>query len=150
MLEKNLFPWIGVRPVSDISPTALLTTLRRTESRGALETAKRVKQVAGQAFRYAVATGRAESDPSRDLNGALSPVVKTHLAAITEPARVGPLLLALDGYQGIPIVRAALKLAPLVFTRPGELRQARWSEMDLDGAEWRIPIDATSASRIAA
>lgn len=141
MLEKNLFPWIGSRPIADISPTELLTTLRRTESRGALETAKRVKQVAGQVFRYAVATGRAERDPSRDLNGALSPVIKTHLAAITEPARVGPLLLALDGYQGTPVVRAALKLAPLVFTRPGELRQARWAEMDLDGAEWRIPAE---------
>jgi integrase len=141
MLEKNLFPWLGGRPVSAITPTELLTTLRRVEARGAIETAKRVKQVAGQVFRYAVATGRADRDPSQDLKGALAPVVKTHLAAITEPARVGPLLLALDDYRGTPVVRAALRLAPLVFTRPGELRQARWSEVDLDGAEWRIPAE---------
>lgn len=146
MLEKNLLPWLGSRPIAVITPTELLTALRRVEGRGAIETAKRVKQVAGQVFRYAVATGRAEQDPSQDLRGALAPPVKTHLAAITEPAKVGPLLRALDTYQGTPVVRSAFQLAPLVFTRPGELRQARWIEVDLEAGEWRIPADAHEES----
>lgn len=141
MLEKNLYPWIGTRPVSVITPIELLSVLRKVEGRGAVETAKRVKQVAGQVFRFAVATGRAERDPSQDLKGALASPVKKHLAAITDPERVGPLLLALDGYHGTPVVRAALQLAPLVFTRPGELRQARWSEIHWEDAEWRIPAE---------
>ncbi|HEY3698963.1 MAG TPA: integrase arm-type DNA-binding domain-containing protein [Spongiibacteraceae bacterium] len=141
MLEKNLFPWLGSRPISIITPPELLATLRRIESRGAYDTANRVKQVSGQVFRYAVATGRAERDPSQDLRGALTASVTTHLAAITDPKAVGPLLNALDAYQGTPIVRAALRLAPLTFVRPGELRQALWSEIDLDIAEWRIPSE---------
>lgn len=145
MIEKNLFPWLGSRPVADITPPELLATLRRIESRGAHDTAKRAKQVAGQIFRYAVATGRAERDPSQDLRGALTASVKTHLPAITEPKKVGPLLTALDAYQGTPIVRAALRLAPLTFVRPGELRKALWSEIDLDAAEWRIPAERMKA-----
>jgi len=139
MLEKNLFPWLGTRPIADISPPELLATLRRIESRGAIETAKRTKQVAGQVFRYAVATGRADRDPGQDLRGALATSVKKHLAAITDPKKVGPLLLTLDGYEGSPTVRAALHLAPLTFVRPGELRNAQWSEIDFETAEWRIP-----------
>ena len=141
MLEKNLFPWIGTRPIADITPPELLATLRRIESRGAIETAKRTKQVAGQVFRYAVATGRAARDPSHDLKGALATSVKKHLAAITEPKKVGPLLLMLDGYEGTAIIRAALRLAPLTFVRPGELRNATWSEIDFEAAEWRIPAE---------
>ncbi len=139
MLNSNLFPWLGKRPIAEITPPELLATLRRIESRGALETAKRTKQLAGQVFRYAVATGRAERDPSQDLKDALATPVKKHLAAITEPKEVGPLLLVLDGYHGSPIVRAALKLAPLTFVRPGELRHGEWAEIDFENAEWRIP-----------
>ena len=139
MLEKTLFPWLKTRPISEIKAPELLTVLRRIEARGAIETAKRVKMIAGQIFRFAVATGRAEGDPSQSLRGALAIPVKTHLAAITDPKQVGPLLVALDGYIGTPVVRAAVQLAPLTFVRPGELRHARWSEFDLDAAEWRIP-----------
>lgn len=139
MLTSNLFPWLGKRPIAEIDPPELLATLRRIESRGALETAKRVKQVAGQVFRYAVATGRANRDPSQDLKDALATPIKSHHAAVTEPKEVGPLLLALDGYQGTPIVRTALKLAPLTFVRPGELRHARWADVNIDTAEWIIP-----------
>ena len=141
MLEKNLFPWLGTRPVSEITPPELLATLLRIEERGAIETAKRVKQVAGQVFRYAVATGRADRDPAQDLKGALTPPVKGHFAAVTEPEKVGPLLRMLDGYEGSPITRAALRLAPLTFVRPGELRNAQWAEIDFAAAEWRIPAD---------
>lgn len=141
MLEKNLFPWIGGRPIAEITPPELLSALRRIEARGAIETAKRVKQVAGQVFRFAVATGRAPRDPSQDLRGALAPVPKRHLPAVTDPKAVGPLLLMLDGYHGSPVVRAALRMASLTFVRPGELRQARWAEIDLEAAEWRIPAE---------
>ena len=141
ILEKTLFPYSGNRPVADVSPRELLGALRRTEGRGALETARRARGVAGQVLRYAVATGRADRDSSQDLRGALATPTKNHLAAVTEPAAVGPLLRAMDGYRGSPIVSAALRLAPLTFVRPGELRQARWAEMDLDAAEWRIPAE---------
>ncbi|MEH6580120.1 MAG: site-specific integrase [Amphritea sp.] len=113
--------------------------MRRVENRGAVETAHRVKQIAGQIFRYAVATGRAERDITQDLKGALAPVKKSHFPAITEPAKVGKLLLMLDAYEGTATVKAALKLAPLVFVRPSELRKAEWQEIDLEAAEWRIP-----------
>jgi len=145
MLEKNLFPWMGSRPIAEITPPELLTTLRRIEGRGAIETAKRVKQVAGQVFRFAIATGRAQRDPSQDLRGALTAPVKRHLAAITDPKEVGPLLLVLDGYNGSDVVRGALRLAPLTFVRPGELRQARWNEIDFEAMEWRIPAERMKA-----
>jgi integrase len=117
----------------------LLSALRKIESRGHHETAHRAKRKCGQIFRYAIATGRAERDISADLRGALVPVVARNHAALTDPTEIGGLLRAIDGYEGQPITAAALKLAPLVFVRPGELRGARWSEFDLDGAEWRIP-----------
>jgi integrase len=141
ILEHTLFPYIGLRPIADVSPLDLLGALRRTESRGALETARRARGVAGQVLRYAVATGSAERDSSQDLRGALAAPNKKHLAAVTEPEAVGRLLLAMDGYRGSAVVAAALRLAPLTFVRPGELRQARWAEMDLEGAEWRIPAE---------
>ena len=139
MLTKNLYPWIGKRPISEITPPELLKTLRRIESRGALETAKRTKQVAGKVFRYAIATGRAERDPSQDLKDALAKPIKNHLAAITNPKQVGSLLLMLDSYEGTLVVKTALKLAPLLFVRPGELRHAEWSEIDLETGQWIIP-----------
>lgn len=139
MLENDLTPWLGKRAVSDINALELLDTLRRIEARGALDSAHRAKQIAGQVFRYAIATGRADRDPAADLRGALTPVSKKHYPAITEAAEVGPLLRAIDAYKGSLIVRCALKLAPLLFVRPGELRRAEWGEIDLDAGEWRIP-----------
>lgn len=138
-LECDVFPWLGVRPACEITPPELLAVLRRIESRGALETAHRVKQVCGQVFRYAVATGRAERDQSADLRGALPPVKETHHAALTKPTEVGALLRAIAAYEGSFVVRSALRLAPLVFVRPGELRQAEWLEFDMEKAEWVIP-----------
>jgi integrase len=138
-LERDVFPWLGASPASEIAAPELLAVLRRVEARGALETAHRIHQVCGQVFRYAVATGRAQRDPSADLRGALPPVREKHHAALTEPKQVGALLRAINGYQGSFVTRCALRLAPLVFVRPGELRKAEWSEFDLDGATWRIP-----------
>lgn len=139
MLNKDLLPWLGTRPISEITPRELLNVLRKLEDRGALESAKRTKQVAGQVFRYGVAIGVCERDPSQDLKDALATPVKTHRAAVTEPKEVARLLLALDGYEGSPTVQAALKLAPLTFVRPGELRHAEWSEIDWEASEWKIP-----------
>ena len=138
-LERDIFPWIGTRPISDIKAPELLTVLRRVESRGALETAHRVRTIAGQVFRYAVSTGRAERDPSGDLRGALPQPGEKHHAAITDPKEVAPLLRALDGYSGHYVTKCALRLAPLFFVRPGELRQAEWAEFDLDEYVWNIP-----------
>jgi integrase len=138
-LERDLFPWIGKRPINQIKAPELLAVLRRVESRGALESAHRIRTIAGQVFRYAVATGRAERDPAADLKGALPQPRERHHAALTEPKEVAPLLRALDGYQGHFVVKCALRLAPMFFTRPGELRNAEWSEIDLDEAAWNIP-----------
>jgi len=137
-MRLDVFPVMGARPIADIKAPELLAMLRRIESRGALETSHRVRTVCGQVFRYAVATGRAERDPAADLKGALPPYKKSHLAAVTDPKEVAPLLRAIDGYQGSSIVKCALQLAPLVFVRPGELRQAEWAEIDFEAAEWNI------------
>ena len=141
MLQKNVFPWVGSRPIREITAPDLLAVLRRAEGRGAVETAHRIKQTCGQVFRYAVATGRAERDPTPDLKGALAPRTPKHLPSITDPSAVGPLLRAIDGFTGTFTVKSALKLAPLIFVRPGELRQAEWSEMDLDAGLWSIPAE---------
>ena len=125
-----------------------METIRRVEDRGALETAHRALANCGQVIRYAVATGRAERDPSGDLRGSLPPVKKKHLASITEPKKVAEMLRALDGYEGTLTVRCALHLAPLVFVRPGELRHAQWSDIDLDTAEWRYFIKKTETNHI--
>jgi integrase len=138
-LERDAFPWLGMRPVDQITAPELLTVLRRVEGRGALETAHRIHQVCGQVFRYAIATGKAQRDPSADLRGALPPVREKHRAALTDPKQIGALMQSISGYQGSFVVRCAMRLAPLVFVRPGELRKAEWSEFDLDGATWRIP-----------
>lgn len=147
-LERDAFPWMGLQPVTDITPPELLKVLRRIASRGALETAHRVGQICSQVFRYAIATGRADRDPYPDLRGALPPTKQTHLASITEPARIGELLRALHGYTGHFPTLCALKLAPLVFVRPGELRAAEWSEFNLDAAEWRIPAARMKAGEL--
>lgn len=138
-LLGNVTPWIGALPIAEIDAPTLLATLRRIEARGAHESAHRTKEKCGQVFRYAIATGRATRDPSADLRGALAPIVRTSRAAITDPGLMGDLLRALDGYSGQFVTRCALRLGPLVFVRPGELRHAEWSEFDLDAALWRIP-----------
>jgi integrase len=140
-LELNIFPWMGDRSIVKIKAPEVLMALRRIESRGALETAHRVRIICGQVFRYAVATGRAERDPTGDLKGALPPRKSKHLAAITNPEKVGGLLRAIDGYEGSFVTKCALQLAPLLFVRPGELRRMEWSDIDLDSAEWNIPAE---------
>ncbi len=142
-LETLVFPYIGSRPVAKLGPSDVLKVLKRIEGRGTHETAHRTRQRCAQVFRYAVQTERAERDPTADLRGALAPVVSEHFAAITEPARIGELLRAIDGYAGHVVTAYALKLAPLVFVRPGELRHAEWSEFVLDGGDplWRIPAE---------
>ena len=138
-MERDLFPWIGKRPIAEIKAPELLSVLRRVETRGALESAHRIRTICGQVFRYAVATGRAERDPAADLRGALPQPQEKHMAAITEPVKVAELLRAIDGYQGGFVVKSALRFAPLVFVRPGELRRAEWSEINFENAEWNIP-----------
>ncbi|MGH8041292.1 MAG: tyrosine-type recombinase/integrase [Rudaea sp.] len=138
-LERDVFPWIGPKPIAKLTAPDVLTVLRRIEARGSLETAHRALQNCGQAFRYGVATGRVAADVTRDLRGSLTPWKKGHYASITDPAKVGDLLRAIDGLTGSHIVAAALRLGALVFTRPGELRKAEWAEIDLDAAEWNIP-----------
>jgi len=138
-LDSGLYPYIGSRPISAITAQELLGALRRIEARGRHETAHRVRALAGRVFRYAVATGRAHHDVAADLKGALAPVKSKNFASVTDPARVGELMRAIHGYSGHPVTALALKLAPLVFVRPGELRAAEWPEFDLANAEWRIP-----------
>ena len=140
-LEANVYPWLGARPIGEIDAPEVLAILKRIESRGAHETAHRVKARIGQVFRYAIAHGTATRDPSADLRGALAPVVSKSHAAVTDPAQVGDLLRALDGYAGQLATRCALRLAPLVFARPGELRHMEWGELDMAAAEWRIPAN---------
>lgn len=140
-LEKNVFPFIGAVPITDLKAPQLLAMIRRIEGRGAMEVAYRALQYCGQIFRYAIVTGRAEYNPCGDLRGALTPVKEGHFAAIIEPKAVGELLRAIDGFQGYCVTKCALRLAPLVFVRPGELRQAEWKEINLDLAEWNIPAE---------
>ncbi|HDR9878272.1 TPA: DUF4102 domain-containing protein [Burkholderia cenocepacia] len=140
-LEVDAFPWIGGKPIAELAPPDVLDVLRRVEKRGALETAHRLHANVGQVCRYAVATGRAARDVTADLRGALPPVQQEHMAAITDPRQVAELLRAIDGYQGTLPVSCALRLAPLLFQRPGELRAAEWAEFDLDAGTWEIPSD---------
>jgi len=140
-LEKDVFPVIGSRPISEIKAPEILKMLQKIEARGVIETAYRIKIVCGQVFRYATATGRAEGDPTAALKGALAKRKVKHHASITDPKEAAVLLRAIDSYQGSFIVKHALCLAPLVFVRPGELRKAEWAEIDLDNAEWNIPAE---------
>ena len=138
-LEADVFPWLGKLPMPNITPPMVLDMLRKAESRGAIETAHRVLETCGQVFRFAVATGRIESNPARDLKDALRKPMVQHFAAITDPQRFGELLRAIDSYRGTPVVCAALRLMPLMLLRPGELRQAQWDELDLPAATWTVP-----------
>lgn len=141
LLERELFPTLGRLPIGEITPPQLLAALRRIEGRGAIETAHRAKQYAGQIFRYAVAIGKAERDISADLTGALAVVKRKHLAAITAPNEVGRLYNAIQQYQGTPTVQAALMLAPLLFCRPGELRHLEWEEINWEKNQIELPAE---------
>lgn len=138
-MEKDLFPWIGSLPLQDITAPLLLHTLRRTENRGAHETAHTLRQTAGQVFRYGIATGRCERNPAPDLHGALKPIVVKHMAAVLEPSGASALMRAIAAYEGQPLTRAALELSALLFQRPGNIRHMEWAEVDLDRALWTIP-----------
>jgi len=139
LLGKNVSPHLGKIPITTISAKDVLEVLRKVEARGSIETAHRVKQIIGQVFRYAIAAGKVEHDVTSGLRGALSAIPKKHLAAITDPKQVGALLRSIYDYEGHPSTVAALKFAPLVFVRPGELRAAEWAEIDFSAAQWRIP-----------
>jgi integrase len=148
LLEINVFPWLGHVPIKDILPMDILECLRRVEERGAIETARRTLQVCGQVFRYGVANGLVKGDITRDLRGALATSQSTHFAAVTSPKKIAPLLKTIDGYTGGFVVKSALQLAPLVFVRPGELRQAEWAHIDFEAKEWRYLITKTRTPHI--
>ena len=147
-LNRNVFPYIGNAPIENITVPELLKLLRRIEDRHAYETAHRVLGNIGEVYRYAIASGKAERNIALDIKGALQPVKKKHLAAVTEPEHVGELLKMMDAYSGTLTVKCALKLAPLVFVRPGELRSARWEDIDLETAEWRYTVTKTQTEHI--
>ncbi|MGC2459211.1 MAG: integrase arm-type DNA-binding domain-containing protein [Gallionellaceae bacterium] len=138
-LEADIFPWLGARPVGEITAPELLETVRRIQNRGALETAHRALNNCSSVFRYAIATGRAQRDPASDLRGALPPAKEKHHASIIDPKSIGELLRDIEALKGTFVTKCALRLAPLVFVRPVELRKAEWAEVDFDKAEWRIP-----------
>lgn len=141
MLEHHIFPFIGNTAIASVKASKLLNTIQKIESRGLSETAHRALQICGQIFRFAIATDRAAADLSLVLRGALSPVVVKHHASITDPKKIGQLLQDIHNYNGAYLTQQALKLAPLVFVRPVELRSAEWSEIDFTKAEWRIPAE---------
>lgn len=141
LMERDVFPWVGDRPVSELLAPDFLAVARRIEARGAVDTAHRVMQIAGQVMRFAIAEGLATYNPVGDLRGALGTATTKHMPSVTDPNRVGEFLRAFDGFSGTFTVHCALKLAPLVFTRPQELRKARWSDIDLDSAMWSIPAE---------
>lgn len=147
-MENDVFPWLGSKAISEITAPDVLKVLRRIDERGARYSAHRVRSEISRAFRYAIATGRAERDPCPDLKGAIQPAKETHFAAITEPPAVGELLRAIDGFKGTFVVKCALLLAPMLFTRPGELRKAEWASFDLDKSEWRYFINKTKTEHL--
>lgn len=147
-LEKDVFPWMGSRPIADITAPEVLTILRRIDARGARYTAHKAKSEISQCFRYAIATGRADRDPCPDLKGAIPTPKTDNLPSITDPKGVAELLRAFDGFRGTFVVRCALLLAPLLFVRPGELRKATWDGFDLDKGEWRYFINKTKTEHL--
>ena len=146
-LANHILPALGGRPVADITGPEIVDLATRLERTVSTDTARRCLQVIGMVFRYAVRAHRAPGDPSHRVSEVLAPKSRAHYAALTDPDDIGALLRAIDGYRGSPIVVAALRLAPLVFVRPGELRGARWAEIDLDAAEWTIPAARMKAGR---
>lgn len=146
-LERDVFPWIGSKPIASLNAPALKPVLARIRDRGAVESAHRVLQIIGQVFRYAIAGGYAERNPAADLKGWLPSPNRQHFATITDPRAIGQLMVALEGYQGTLTVRCALRLAPRLMVRPGELRQAEWAEIDQEAAVWRIPASKMKGRR---
>jgi integrase len=147
-MDNDVLPWLGGRPVSEIDAPEVLVLLRRVDGRGARYTAHRVRSEISRVFRYAIATGRAKNDPARDLIGAIPPAIEKHFASITEPAQVAEMLRAFDGFSGTFPVQCALQLAPMLFVRPGELRQAEWAHVDLEKAEWRFRASKKNADHL--
>lgn len=147
-LEKDVFPWLGRQPITEITAPDVLAVLRRIDARGARYTAHKAKSEISQCFRYAIATGRAERDPCPDLKGAIPAPKTENLPAITSPNDVGELLRAIDGFRGTFVVKCALEIAPRVFVRPGELRKAAWEDFDLDKAEWRYLVTKTKTEHL--
>lgn len=147
-LERDVFPWIGARHPEKITPAMLLSVLRRIEARGAIETAHRARENCSQVLRYAIATQRAQRDLTVDLRGAIPPAKVRHFPAVIEPKEVGLLLRTLHGYDGSFVVKSAMRLAPLVFVRPGELRMAKWEDIDLDAGVWRFTVSKTKTPHI--
>jgi integrase len=147
-LELYVFPYFGARPVAEIAAPEILACVRRIEALNKQETAHRTLQAIGQVIRYAIANGLAESDPTQALRGALPPATRRHMAAPTDPAKVGEILRALEAFQGSPIVAAAIRLLPLLFCRPGELITMRWADVDLEAAEWRYTVTKTKTEHL--
>jgi len=147
LIEKDMAVISGM-PITEVTAPLLLASLRKLERRGVVETAHRARSFAGRVFRYAIATGRAESNPANDLAGALEQPQVKHFASVTDPAKIGDLLRAMYSYQGSPVTVAALKLAPMLFVRPGELRKARWNDINLDATEWRFTASKTGTPHI--
>jgi integrase len=147
-LENDVFPWIGKRPITEINAPDILAVLRRIDRRGARYSAHRVRSEISRVFRYAIKEGKAKADPAKDLIGAIRPPVAKHFAAITEPTKVGEMLRAFDGFSGTFPVLCALKLAPMLFVRPGELRRAEWAQFDLDKGEWRYLVTKTKTEHL--
>ena len=148
LFERDIFPWIGKMPISDITSPVLLKVLRRIEDRGAVDTAHRALGCCNRIFRYAASSGKIANDPCPNLRGALKPVKPGHFATITEPKELGRILRMIDSYRGNLPVRCALKLAPLVFVRPGELRLAKWKDIDFESAQWRYTVTKTKTEHI--
>ncbi|MBU6504059.1 MAG: integrase arm-type DNA-binding domain-containing protein [Betaproteobacteria bacterium] len=147
-MENDVFPWLGRKPIINIEATDVLSVLKRVDARGARYTAHRIRGEISQLFRYAIATGRAQRDPCPDLKGAIPAAVTENFAAITTPAQVGELLRAIDAFRGTFPVQCALRLAPMVFVRPGELRKAKWSEIDLTAGEWKYTVSKTKTEHL--
>ncbi|CAE6853348.1 Prophage integrase IntS [Paraburkholderia aspalathi] len=147
-LQNDVFPWLGKRPITEIDAPEILVVLKRIDSRGARYSAHRVRSEISRVFRYAIKEGKAKNDPANDLIGAIPPPIEKHFAALTEPAKVAEMLRAFDGFSGTFPVLCALKLAPMLFVRPGELRQAEWAQFDLDKGEWRYLVTKTRTQHL--
>lgn len=146
--KKDAFPWLGSRPIAEIEAPEILDALKRVDSRGARFTAHRLRSEISRVFRYGIKEGLCKADPARDLIGAIPPAQTRHFAAITEPAKVGEMLRAFDGFSGTFVVQCALRLSPMLFQRPGEIRKAEWSQFDLDKGEWRYLVTKTKTEHL--
>ena len=148
LFERDIFPWIGAKPIAELKPKDILDAARRIEARGAVDTAKRAIQLCGQVFQQAVIDEKVMSDPTRDIRRAIKPLKDKHFASITEPKEVAEFLRAIDAFNGSFVVMCAIRLAPLVFVRPGELRLAKWADINLDTSEWRYLVTKTNTDHL--